>query len=94
MSIVETVLVFVGIPTGVFALVALVVLGPGAARAPRYRPGGAWDYHPVWYLPNPALTSQTTHHQAVDSADAGSRLALQNSVAEPAQASGGASGEW
>ena len=53
MSIVETVLVFAGIPLGVFALVAAVVLGPGAVRAPRYRPGAPWDYEPVWYLPHP-----------------------------------------
>jgi hypothetical protein len=96
MSIVETVLVFVGIPAGVFALMALLVLGPGAMRAPRYRPGGAWDYDPVWYLPHP------DHAGPVSSLAAGTRSglpALSGRVAgeeqvEPVQASGGASGEW
>ena len=86
MTVVETVLVFVGIPLGAFALMALAVLGPAAAPAPRYRPGGAWDYTPVWYLPHP-------EHADTDSA-AGGRLALAGSVAELAQPTGGASGEW
>jgi hypothetical protein len=86
MTVVETVLVFVGIPLAVCALMALLVLGPGAARAPRYRPGGNWDYLPVWYLPHP-------DHAGPVSA-AGGRLALEGTVAEPASATGGASGEW
>ncbi len=94
MSVVETVLVFAGIPAGVFCLVALAVLGPGAVRAPRYRPGGAWDYRPVWYLPHPAHTGPVSSLQAAGAADAGNRLALSSSIAEPVPASGGASGEW
>lgn len=85
MTVVETVLVFVGIPLGVSALLALAVLAPGAARTPRYRPGGAWDYEPVWYLPHP------DHAGPVSAAG---RLALEGSVAEPVSATGGASGEW
>ena len=51
MSIVETVLVFVGVPVLVYALVALLLVGPGRGHRPRYRPGEAWDYEPVWYIP-------------------------------------------
>ncbi|MEO6699977.1 MAG: hypothetical protein ABI140_06005 [Jatrophihabitantaceae bacterium] len=88
MSVVQTVLVFGGIPLGVFGAVAALVLGPGAVRAPRYRPGGAWDYHPVWYLPH-------SQQPAVESAQvAGQPAALTGSVAEPVVATGGASGEW
>jgi hypothetical protein len=86
MSVVETVLVFVGIPLGASAVLALAVLGPAAARTPRYRPGNGWDYDPVWYLPHP-------EHAGPVSATAG-RLELQGSVAEPARPTGGASGEW
>jgi len=50
-SIVETVLVFVGVPVLVYALVALLLVGPGRGHRPRYRPGEAWDYEPVWYVP-------------------------------------------
>jgi hypothetical protein len=86
MSVVETVLVFVGIPLGATAVLALLVLGPAAARAPRYRPGNGWDYDPVWYLPHP-------EHRDQVSATSG-RLQLSGSVAEPTRPTGGASGEW
>ncbi|HTZ45697.1 MAG TPA: hypothetical protein VMB79_17690 [Jatrophihabitans sp.] len=86
MSVVETVLVFVGIPLAAFALLTLAVLGPGMARAPRYRPGGGWDYRPVWYLPHP-------EHEGPVSAASG-RLAIEGSVSEPVAPTGGASGEW
>jgi len=86
MTVVETVLVFVGIPLAAFLLLALAVLGPGAARTPRYRPGNGWDYDPVWYLPHP-------EHAGPVSAASG-RLALEGSVAEPVRPTGGASGEW
>jgi hypothetical protein len=94
MSIVETVLVFVGIPAGVAAGFALVVVGPGAVRAPRYRPGSRWDFDPVWYLPHPEHTAPVSTLQAAGALEAGSRLAVHGAVANPAKASGGASGEW
>ena len=86
MSVVETVLVFVGIPLGASAVLALAVLGPAAARTPRYRPGNGWDYDPVWYLPHP-------EHAGPVSTTSG-RLQLPGSVTEPARPTGGASGEW
>jgi hypothetical protein len=97
MSIVETVLVFVGIPAGVFALVALATLGPGSARAPRYRPGSSWDYQPVWYLPHPAHHGPVSELQSAGATEASARLAVTGTVAgpaEPADPTGGASGEW
>lgn len=89
MTVVETVLVFVGIPLAAVAVLALATLGPAAVRAPRYRPGNGWDYAPVWYLPHP-------EHAGPVSASSG-RQALHGSVAAPgslAQPTGGASGEW
>lgn len=86
MTVVETVLVFAGIPLGALLLISAAVLGPGAARAPRYRPGGKWEYRPVWYLPHP-------EHEGPVSTMTGVR-ALAGTVAEPVTASGGASGEW
>jgi hypothetical protein len=89
MSIVETVLVFAGIPIGAFAVVAAVTLGPGAARSPRYRPGGPWDYRPVWYLPHPAHPGPASNLAGAAQAALGARA-----VSEPAEPTGGASGEW
>ena len=50
----QTVLVFVGIPAGIIAILALAVYGKSMMRQPnRYRPGKAWDYPPSWYVPHP-----------------------------------------
>jgi hypothetical protein len=94
MSIVETVLVFAGIPAAAFAVFAAVILGPGAVRAPRYRPGGPWEYKAVWYLPHPAHAGPVSELQSRSAVEAAARLAITGSVASPAEASGGASGEW
>ena len=42
MSTMEVLLVFVGIPAGLFVLIALLVMAPSVARGPRYRPGMTW----------------------------------------------------
>jgi len=101
MSIVETVLVFVGIPVGVLVVLAILVLGPDAIRAPRYRPGGSWDYEPVWYLPHPAHSgpvSSLAGGTGTGAAAPPGRPALAGrpteAPVEPVAASGGASGEW
>jgi hypothetical protein len=44
-----TLLIFLGIPLGVFVVVAGLVYGPGVLRRPRYRPGyQEWGYRPLW----------------------------------------------
>ena len=54
MTVVQTVLVFAGIPAGVLLLVAAAVLGPSAVQSQsRYRPGRAWGHDPAWWLPDP-----------------------------------------
>ena len=51
MSITETVLVFVGIPALVVALVfALVYASAGRRINKRYRPGRPFTFAPVWFL--------------------------------------------
>jgi hypothetical protein len=84
----------VRIPAGAFALFAAVILGPGSVRAPRYRPGGPWEYQPVWYLPHPPHPGPVSGLQSKTPVEAAARLAITGSVAEPAEPSGGASGEW
>ncbi|TNC24322.1 aa3-type cytochrome oxidase subunit CtaJ [Amycolatopsis alkalitolerans] len=53
MSIVQTFLVFALIPGGVYGVVALLTLRSKFAATPRYRPGQAWDYPPMWWSGNP-----------------------------------------
>jgi hypothetical protein len=92
MSIVETALIFVGIPAAVVLVVAALVYGGSAARAPRYRPGGPWQFEPVWYLPHPEHAGPVSSLQS--SGGVGGRQALAGRVPELVSASGGASGEW
>lgn len=44
----ETLLVFVGIPALIIAVVWLLVFAPSIAKGPRYRPGLSWWAPPVW----------------------------------------------
>ena len=54
MSIVETVLVFVGIPAGIISVLAFGVYGKTLLQAPnRYRPGKPWTYEPKWFVAHP-----------------------------------------
>lgn len=114
MSIVQTTLIFVGIPVVATLLVAVLVYAKAADRTPRYRPGGPWQFEPVWYLPHPehAGPVSSMHSNELEPAGAhgvgahglgahavgahapGGLPAITGRVAEPATASGGASGEW
>jgi hypothetical protein len=53
LSIIETLLVFVGIPALVVIIVFGLVYSGGAKRARRYRPGRPFDFAPVWFLAAP-----------------------------------------
>jgi hypothetical protein len=63
MSVLQTALVFGGIPLAAIALVAAVIYGAAARRRPRYRPDLPFEFAPVWYTAPPARA---------DSAHAGS----------------------
>jgi hypothetical protein len=53
------IVIYVLIPLGAFALIALLAVLPSALRRPRYRPGRAWNHDPLWFNgpddPNKAL---------------------------------------
>lgn len=55
MTVWETVLVFAVLPIGGLVILGLLVFGPGASRAPRYRVGRSWDHDPVWYVARPDI---------------------------------------
>lgn len=103
MSVAETVLVFAGIPLGTVALLAVLVYGPSVSRAPRYRPGRAWDHDPVWYVPH-AITPEGGHSERAALSPGQERPALAAGTGEAAPASvldaptrtarGGAHGSW
>jgi len=86
LSIVATTLVFAGVPLGFIALMALFVYGRAELNTgTRYRPGRPWEHAPVWYLPHRTGGHAPSAHAELEAGDSGH---------EPAEAVGGASGEW
>ena len=84
MTVVQTVLVFVGIPLGITALLALAVYGKALTRQPnRYRAGKPWNFPPAWYVPHPDAVLQPVPVRK--QIEAGTSMTT---------AVGGASGEW
>ena len=51
--------VFVGIPVGLFVIIALLVSLPTIVGGPRYRPGVTWWASPVWFGGPEGLDSAT-----------------------------------
>jgi len=109
LSIVETVLIFVGIPTAVVVAVYGLVYAGSARRGKRYRPGRPFEFRPVWFLSAPEqMGSDIASRTALDAGDA--PVALPAGAAaghaesrlnewpasDPAQqgATGGASDTW
>lgn len=84
MSVVETILVFVVIPLGIYGLVTLLTMRERFARTPRYRPGLSWDYPPVWWTANPEGVG--TDHAGFVAAPTGGPVGR--------TAKGGARGSW
>ena len=80
MTVVETLLVFVGAPLAVVLTAYALVLLPGLRHRPRYRPGQPWGHEAVWYEPHHAGGG---HHAAIPAAQAPRRTA-----------GGGARGTW
>ena len=90
MTVVETLLVFVGAPLAVVVLLALLVYLPGGRKRTRYRPGQPWDHEPVWYEPHPEHSPAHGAEHALGGAHDGDTAAIGSSVypERPAIASG------
>jgi hypothetical protein len=69
LSVVETLLIFVGIPLAVILIIAALVYSGGRKSAKRYRPGRSYDYASVWF-------TSTAHGAAADQHGAGTQAAL------------------
>jgi hypothetical protein len=84
MTIVQTVLVFVGIPGGIVAAIAFAVYGKAILHQPnRYRPGRPWPFEPAWFVPHPdAVVHARTDRKPIEGGTT------------TTTAVGGASGEW
>ena len=104
MSIIQTVLVFAGIPALVVLAVYALVFATNARRvSKRYRPGRAFTFAPVWFLAGRADTGSGANGSGTPAVGAASHgalpagpvLARLEDPAEPAHGeTGGASDTW
>jgi hypothetical protein len=98
-TVVETLLVYVGAPLAVIVVLALLTLVPGRQKRARYRPGQPWEHAPVWYEPHPEGGSHDAGHEdghAALGAGGAAALTAGSSSAAPAVGGprGGARGTW
>src|SRR4051794_14392002 len=91
LTIIETVLVYVGIPALVIAAIVGLVFAGDVRRggSKRYRPGRPFEFRPVWFLsaPEHVTGAGSSNHKALDAADTPVALAAAPSRGNP-------SGEW
>jgi ABC-type Fe3+ transport system permease subunit len=100
LSIIETTLVFAGIPAAVILVIVAGVYAGGSRRTKRYRPGRPFEFTPVWFLAAPEHVAAVA---ASNELTGSSRPAITSGAARdewPAQAqvhehaTGGASDRW
>lgn len=85
MNIGETILIFALIPAAIYGVISLLTLRSKLTGTPRYRPGQAWGYPPMWWSGNPEGigTAHDTH--------SGELVENRNASVT---AAGGARGSW
>ncbi len=59
----ETLLVFVGIPVLVFVIISLLVMAPSLAKGRRFSPGQPWDAAPEWFGATELDTAESAAQQ-------------------------------
>ncbi len=94
MSVLETTLVFVGIPLTVAVVIALLVFGASARRSPRYRPGRPYQCAPVWFLAAPPAGTSGPDQPALPAGAGRPALTTGGDPPETTVVKGGARGTW
>jgi hypothetical protein len=92
LTITETVLVFVGIPAAVIAIIYGLVYGGSAARSKRYRPGRPFNPTPVWFVANKQTTGVGASSSAHEIAAGSTAHALSGGTESAGTADGAAAG--
>jgi hypothetical protein len=94
-------LIYVGIPLAVIAIIFALVYASGARGAKRYRPGRPYDFAPVWFLARPEADGPAAQHAAVSAAEkqvaaveSGTAVGARVAVPRSAGHTGGASDRW
>ena len=98
MTVVETLLVFVGIPLLIVGVLAVLTLRPDKGhKRLRYKPGQPWEHAPVWYEPHPEHGPADGHgdgHGESLAIGAGAPLSGTGARPHPGGPLGGARGTW
>jgi len=89
----HTLLVFVGIPALVVAVLALLVFASSIAQGPRYRPGLSWWAPPVW-IGGPTATKPDPANLPELPAGTSTATATSATATGVARTTGGASASW
>jgi len=95
-SILETVLIFAGIPAAVIVAIYGIVYAGSARHGRRYRPGRPFEFRPVWFLSAPEqLVDPAPDRVAVAAVSTPAALpASARAIAGQHGATGGASDNW
>ncbi|ANY05599.1 aa3-type cytochrome oxidase subunit CtaJ [Pseudonocardia sp. HH130630-07] len=69
MTVVETLLVFVVAPVGLYAVVWAWIAVRNRSGRSRYTAGDPWPYEPLFWIANPAGAAHHAAHAPVDGSD-------------------------
>ncbi len=95
MSTLHALLLYVGVPAGLFVLIALLVMAPSVTKGPRYRPGLSWWATPEWFGGPPARHSDDRPAlERGPSSPAGATAISQVELSDATLTEGGASARW
>jgi hypothetical protein len=95
-SVVQTISVYVLIPAAIYAVIALLSMASKRNRTPRYKPGQAWSYDPVWWSAHAAQSMQSVQQRAAvhGAPQPAAVAAVPASSVATDTARGGARGNW
>lgn len=85
-SLLHTLLVFVGIPLLITVVIAVLVMAPSLVRGPRYSPGQPWDAGSEWF--------GAPEQVAAESGTTRTQLTGSTRATTTDQNAGGASARW
>ncbi|MFP5023343.1 aa3-type cytochrome oxidase subunit CtaJ [Pseudonocardia phyllosphaerae] len=64
MTVLETLLVYVGAPVALYAGIWLLVASRRRGKRTRWSAGDPWRYEPLFWIANPAGDGHADHHHA------------------------------
>jgi hypothetical protein len=89
-TLLQVVLIYVGIPLLVTAIIVVLVMAPSWTRRGRYRPGMDWDNDPLWIGTETAIAPTRTGSGTTAPGTPGESTG----TTETPEAGGGSSARW